>query len=407
MIHHSASPIGRRAAAVILAVSAVGMHANAAEVTLWTGVAGDGSLTVVVDDYGSFGHGFKAPDWFQVQDMDPQGRTAATTIFLFIDPSTVGNGTHRGVFSGHGGYIDTYDDGNLVFEVKQENSTDNLPTSTDSVINVFGAGGVFLQVTLTQTVSELGPGPNGEVRAQLEQTYCFTNTGGSTREWIIVKHIDVDDGGGFDLDVQVGADFAELGRPQVYVQDRKLTNAALVLRTRDNHDPRFADEFGVVPNSIDFVYYATKQSIRPRGNPEYPGGSCPAYGFGTDFFIWDNYGAPNCWKNNVPRVGYDVPGISPQLSGDASLGLQVEAALEPGKSYEVAFVTLYVQRVERLFGDGDGDGDRDIYDFEIYLACVGNYTDTDAPGICHLFDDENDNDVDLHDFAAFQRVYAR
>ncbi|MEE9296220.1 MAG: hypothetical protein V3W34_14835 [Phycisphaerae bacterium] len=324
----------------------------------------DGRLEVQVDDYGSFANGFGPPDQPDLFDpspapvepenpMGPEAPTFATTIFLFIDPSTVGNGTHRGAFSGHeAGYIDTYDDGNLIFEVKQENSTDNLPVSTNSVINVTGPGGVELEVSVTQTVTSLTPGPAAEERAQLEQTYRFKNTGNQTREWIIVKHIDEDmpwgGGGSFHLDDLVGADFAELGRVQVYAQDRDLTTAAMVLRTRDNHDPDpdLVDEFGVVPNSVDFIYYCAKQTITPRDNQDYPGGRCPAYGFGTDFFIWDNYGAPNCWKNNVPRVGHDVPGLSPQLSGDSHIGLQVEARIAPGSTYEISYITIYGFRPE-------------------------------------------------------------
>ena len=64
-----------------------------------------------------------------------------------------------------------------------------------------------MHVALTQTVSELDPGPAGEARAQLEQTYHFTNTGDSMREWVILKHIDVDDEGAFNLDALVGVDF--------------------------------------------------------------------------------------------------------------------------------------------------------------------------------------------------------
>ena len=414
MLRNRRRPINRIAeclqTCVLVGVVGAGvaaLPATGAEVTLWNGVTGVGSLTVVVDDYGSFGHGFGAPDWYDVKDVGPQGRIDATAVFLFIDPSTVGNGTHRGVFSGHGGYVNTYDDGNLKFEIKQENSTDNLPTSTDSVIDVSGPGGIFLQVRLTQTIGDIPRGPGGEIRTQLQQTYHLTNTGDSTREWIILKHINVkasDDGGSFFLDELVGVNFKELERPQVFALDRELTGAILLLRTRDNHDPLLADDLGVVPNSVDFVYYTAKESLSPRGNPNYPGGDCSPF---VEFGIWDSFGTPNCHKNHVPGVGYDVPGTSPQLSGDSYIGLQAEGTLEPGESYEVAFQSIYAQHLRQLFGDGDGDGDRDIDDFALFIGCVSGEGGTSDPVNCRMFDDEDDNDVDHHDFAAFQRVFGQ
>lgn len=123
-------------------------HLHAGPVPLWNGVTGDGSLTVTVDDFGSHADAFQGgPQWLDFFDpsADPiEGElfedfpTFATNLFFFIDPSEIGNGTHRGVASSHQGILATYNDGNITCVVTRENSTDNLPASTDSAFSCTG-----------------------------------------------------------------------------------------------------------------------------------------------------------------------------------------------------------------------------------------------------------------------------
>ncbi len=334
---------------IILITVGAAAHTQAAPVTLWNEVTGDGSLTVTVDDYGSFadtfGGGPQMLDLFNPSPDPLEGElfeefaTFATEVFLFIDPSGVGNGTHRAVLSTHAGILSTYPNGNANCEIVQENSTDNLPTSTDSEFRCEG-GGSNLTFTLTQTVSSAPGGPNDVATASLEQTYAVTSESLSVVEFILVKHIDADmpwgGGSGFYLDDTVGVDFAELGRPQVYAVDRNLNTAAMTLRTRE--------DMWLDPRTVDFVYYPGKQNLPPPpGNPNYPDASCPAHDYGTDIQIWDSYGVPNCWKNYVPQVGYDVPGQSPvDAEGDSFMGLQLDARVTGGEApYELTFVTQY------------------------------------------------------------------
>lgn len=312
--------------------------------TLWNGVDGPGSLRVTTDDYGSFGVALGWPDLFDpspdsLEGSLPEGSpTHVTHLFAFVDPSPIGNGTHRGVLSTSPVLLDLFSDGNLVGTVTSPNTLIDAQSATSAF--VVAGDGVEIQFVLTQTVSALPVAPAGQTRALLEQTYVMTNLTSDPVELIIVKNLDQDlnFGGAGGLDDLVGADFAELGRPQVFAQDSELTVAALVLRTRDNHSPSFPD---VVPNSVDSVYCAAKQFLNAFENPNYPGGACPAYDEGDVTEIWDNFGLPNCWKNNVPGVGHDVPGASPQLLGDAFMGLQIEADLHPGIPYEFSFHTLY------------------------------------------------------------------
>ncbi len=335
--------VGQRVLTIILVTVGAAAHTQAAPVTLWNEVDGQGSLTLTTDDYGSFGVWLDWPDLF---DMGPQGDpsgeqtfTFATSPFVFIDPSTTGAGTHRGVLSTHALLLDLYTDANVFGTVTNPNAIINVRTAA-SGFDVQGDG-MNLGWTLTQTVSPGFSNPSGQ-NAILEQTYTITNNGNETLEFIVVKHIDHDlpgnSGGPFQLDDLVGVDFSEFGRAQVYAQVREFPLGAIVLRTRE--------DVRLDPRTVDFVYYVGRQNApTPPGNFDYPGGECPPHGYGTDTQIWDNYGVPNCWKNFVPGVGYDVPGQSHvDADGGAFIGLQVEAALPPGETYEVTFVTSYGNR---------------------------------------------------------------
>ncbi len=346
--------------ALLLATGVLVTGAFAAEVILDNGVVGDGHLNIKLGDYGSYAEAFAGgalwPDMFNPSpdpinpfDDSEMFPTFASHVYLFVDASEVGNGIHRVALSAHGGIASTYDDGTLTISVIQPNSTDKLPLSTDSIFTVRGTG-FRIQGELTQTVSAIDPGPNGEARAMLEQTYIFTNQSGAVN-LIITRHIDEDmpwgPGQPFHLDDFVGVDFAELDRAEVYAQDANLTTAALVLRTLEDMCDDPLTTHHSTTDACNFVYYCGKQNMAaPQGNPDFPGGQCPEHDYGTDFQIWDNFGLPNCWKNYVPGVGYDVPGLSPDLSGDSFIGYQTEASLASGASYEITYQVTYGYRPE-------------------------------------------------------------
>ncbi len=327
-------------AVLTLSFAAVNGHAIAAEVTIWNEVVGTGSLTVTTDDFGSFGTGLGWPDLFDMGPLsEPPGEhpfTFATNLFVFVDPSEIGQGTHRGVLSTHPLLLGMFPDGNLHGDVTSPNVL--LDTQTAASAFTLQGNSVNLHWTLTQKVSPLPDGPQGGPSAILEQTYTFTNHGDGAMEFIVVKHLDPDlpdDGGTFPLFHTVGVDYSELGREQVYARKLGSSVAAIVLRTRE--------DMTLDPRTVDTVYYVGRQNMpSPPGNSDYPGGACPSHDYGTDLQIWDSYGVPNCWKNFVPGVGYDVPGSSPlSVNGDSFIGLQVEVALPPGDTYEITFATVY------------------------------------------------------------------
>ncbi len=63
--------------------------------------------------------------------------------------------------------------------------------------------------------------------------------------------------------------------------------------------------------------------------------------------------------------------------------------------------------IRRMTGDADGDGDVDWADFAVFADYLeGPSADPQLSG-WQFFDVDMDDDVDLHDFAGFQRVFAR
>ncbi len=335
---------------------------GAAEVTLDNGVAGDGHLSITLDEFGTYGDAFQnGPEWVDFFDPSPdpvEGQlperfaTFSNVIYFFVDPSGVGDGTHRVAASTHAGILATYPDPTLDCQVVVANSTTNLPTSTSSLFRCTGSG-VDFTVALTQSVSLLTPGPASEARAQLEQEYAITNNGPGIN-LIMNRHTDQDMpwGGGVGApaarDDLPGVDFAELGRPQIYAQDRELTTAALVIRTREDmeKDPLTTATDGGVSNYVYYVGKGENNLPAPPGNTDFPGGNCPTHNVGTDVQVWDNFGVPNCWKNFIPGVGYNVPGITPQTNFEAFMGMQTEANIPSGQTYAIAFQSVYGFRPE-------------------------------------------------------------
>lgn len=321
---------------VLTAGFAATAPAQTFEQTITNGVVCAGHLDVTSGSFGSFAAAFNGgPAWLDqfihTRSCTVEARTFSTNLFLFTGPSGCGGGGRHVALSEHAGLAGLYYDGDFVTKIIVANHLIDDATSR-SVFQVTG-GGVNLRFELTQHVDDNGGlvGPNGEVSARLAQTYTITNQGNPV-DFVLVRHLDPDLQG--DDDGLVGADFAELGRPQVFAQNVDLTETALILRTRE--------DMTLVDGTVGFFYYCGKQFTTPPGNPNHPCETCPEYGLGTDFQIWDNYGTPNCWKNFVPEVGYDIPGISPfGLDGDSHLGLQLDITLDTDQEYTMTFETIY------------------------------------------------------------------
>lgn len=59
-----------------------------------------------------------------------------------------------------------------------------------------------------------------------------------------------------------------------------------------------------------------------------------------------------------------------------------------------------------FFGDGDRNGIVDLRDFVLLVACTAGPDAPPAADNCSMFDTDQDGDVDLADYAAFQRLFA-
>ena len=51
------------------------------------------------------------------------------------------------------------------------------------------------------------------------------------------------------------------------------------------------------------AYFGGKNGVQPAGGP-------PPYNFGTDTEVFDAFGVPATWLNNIAGVGYDTDGVS-------------------------------------------------------------------------------------------------
>jgi hypothetical protein len=56
-------------------------------------------------------------------------------------------------------------------------------------------------------------------------------------------------------------------------------------------------------------------------------------------------------------------------------------------------------------GNSDGDGDVDLFDYGKLLPCLMGPGTIPVAQDCGIFDAEADDDVDLADFALFQRLF--
>ena len=59
----------------------------------------------------------------------------------------------------------------------------------------------------------------------------------------------------------------------------------------------------------------------------------------------------------------------------------------------------------RVPGDCNWDGGINLFDHEDFVACMGGPSSAPGPSFCPCLDLDGDRDVDLSDFAEFQRIF--
>ena len=99
------------------------------------------------------------------------------------------------------------------------------------------------------------------------------------------------------------------------------------------------------------AYFGAKHGVQPAGGP-------PPYDFGTDTEVFDAFGVPASWVNNIAGVGYDMDGVSgiappgSTVPEDGFIGLGFTLSLAPGASTTVTILHTYGQE-SPLGGDAD------------------------------------------------------
>jgi hypothetical protein len=135
------------------------------------------------------------------------------------------------------------------------------------------------------------------------------------------------------------------------------------------------------------AYVGAKNTVDPDG-----AGGSPAYGFGTDLQIWEAFGIPTGWRNNIANVGYNTNGNSgalPAEDGHVHLEIPVTLAAGPGTSTTVTVRHTYGATSPAApvapcpWDCADGNGVVDTVDFLALLSGwgAGGPCDFDGGGV--------------------------
>ncbi len=205
--------------------------------------------------------------------------------------------------------------------VASDTNGDGTPDTIDSSFRVDSVD-VAIAADLRSTVHTAGGA------ATLRQDYTFTNEGASMVTVVLTRV--------FDGDLLYDGDFTsdEVGT---------LTNAGgrgLFVFQREPGD----SATGVTihgPGAMS--YFGGKNGINPGDGSGIP------YGFGTDVQVWENFGMPDNWVNNIAGLGYDTDGTSGSTPAgcdvgngcDAFTGLDWELTLMPGVPTDVTVFHTY------------------------------------------------------------------
>ena len=294
--------------------------------------AADGYLQIGADSYGAwasttFGGG---GDTFNPAGAIASQEVAFTSgFFLFV------NGNERGLLSASTNWQATYTAAptippNLTPSITSPNvlSDTNADGVNDTAVSGFTAmgGTTNLSFRLQQHVQSAGPGV-----AVLEQTYTVTNDGTAPVDIQMVRSMDADlvFSGPFTND-EVGTSMwgAGLG---TYVFQQEAADPGITAVT--------------LSSNAATAYYGGKNTVVPSGGP-------PNFAFGTDVQVYDAFGVPGSWVNEIANVGAGVNGLSTALPtgtaangvGDGFVGLQfLLNGLQPNETRTFTLAHTYGQ----------------------------------------------------------------
>lgn len=299
-----------------------------AQLATGPGQAADGFLRVGVDAYGSWNDTTFGGTGDLFNPVGPAPFTAKAVtfsngMFLFV------NGNERVVLTESTNLTNSVAAANLTRSITGPLvlSDTNGDAVNDMAVSSFTATSATtnLNFGLTQQVKTAIAGTS----AYLKQTYSVTNNGASAVNLQMVRNWDADmlfeSPGSFTND-EVGTTMwgAGLG-PYVFQQEAATPGTT-----------------AITLSSLDATaYYGAKNTVVPSGG-------APAFGFGTDTIVYDNFGVPASWVNEIANVGSGINGVSGPLpsgatDGDASVGLQFLFGLQPGESRKITLYYTYGQ----------------------------------------------------------------
>ncbi len=291
----------------------------------------DGYLDVFADGLGSqaaaFGGGPAWLDNFNPTGGDLQSPGFTNTTFYYTD-------TERASLSLHDGSQGTWGANDV--SVDMLTNTTGSDTNDDGVNDTSTADFTItgdnadLFVTMTQSVQTVVPEGGGDPVGMWTISYEIANNGAST-DFRLVRWGDYDMawvGGATDDSVGTGTNGAgDLDR-YVYTLEDGSPNFSITISS---------------PNGG--AYCGSKQGFDPDG----AAGEDPPFGFGTDTQVWNAFGLPGSYLNQIAGVGQDTDGesgtapvdVDGGVGGDGSIGLQVDVSLGEGESTTVTFMHTY------------------------------------------------------------------
>jgi len=344
-----------RVACVVTVLALCGAWSYAqVTVTIGNGIAGDGALSVPVDElgawYADFNTGAGSDTYDPAGFYGAQAPTFATGTYLFVGT------TYREALVEEPVWAQYWDDASLTRAVTSAliafdyAYNDGVPdTAKSGFVVTSGDGVVNLRIVLTTAVRRTG---NSNV-SYVVQVYRITNNGSSSLNFKLYRTWDMDLVWDFDFenDQVCGGTFGGQG----YASQGEAGIPAIT--------------FSLSSLNPISCYVASK---RTYVDPSWPP-NCPAMGYGTDFEEWDNYGVPSCWCNFVAYFGTG-PGCSGSAFGDGHIGVEVPVSLAAGATTEVVFIHTYGSGTPALcnLADVNTDGVVDAADLLAVLFTFGN-----------------------------------
>ena len=278
-------------------------------VNIDNGVGGAGHLDVNIDAYGAYGNWNAA----YTDNFEPTG--AASGQPTFSAGFRLFSGQDRVLLTDMSQWNGTLTGGTWLRTITTPVFNVNAFTASSSfeVTGAFPGDPAILSFDVRQIVSSGGAGV-----AILDQFYTITNVSGSGMSFNMNRVLDADLiwGTSFTDDHVAAAP----GLAWVVMHNPGSTTQAMAMSAG--------------PGAPNNFYWGGKQSHVPTGGP-------PAFGFGSDVVVWDNFGLPTTWENYMSYVGYNTAGDSGTFAQDGHVGLNWHLSLGEGASTNIAVRTVY------------------------------------------------------------------